>query len=153
MTDDQKEAVTRLRTEGLGYGEIASYVGVSANTVKSYCRRNNLTGCAYIKKKLEENERRCKNCGALLKQDPKRKEKLFCSDKCRLTWWNLHQDQVKRKAYYHFICPACGKEFVAYGNAHKKYCCHECYIADRFGRGEGGPDFGTKKKPDGKQRF
>ena len=25
-----------------------------------------------------------------------------------------------------------GSAFTAYGNSHRKYCCHECYIADRY---------------------
>ena len=48
-------------------------------------------------------------------------------------WWNSHLDLVKRKAIYHFTCPTCGREFTAYGNAHRKYCSHSCYIEDRFG--------------------
>lgn len=29
-------------------------------------------------------------------------------------------------------CPACGKEFPVYGNSHRKFCSHACYIAYRF---------------------
>lgn len=43
MTDAQKEQVRYLRCEGLGYGAIATRLGISENTVKSFCRRNNLT--------------------------------------------------------------------------------------------------------------
>lgn len=46
MTDAQKEQVRYLRCEGLGYGAIATRLGISENTVKSFCRRNNLTGVA-----------------------------------------------------------------------------------------------------------
>ena len=42
-------------------------------------------------------------------------------------------DMVKRKAIYEYTCTTCGSAFTAYGNIHRKYCCHECYIADRFG--------------------
>lgn len=35
-----------------------------------------------------------------------------------------------------FVCPSCGREFTAYGNAGRKYCCHPCYIAARFKGGE-----------------
>ena len=37
---------------------------------------------------------------------------------------------------YTFICPECGKEFTAYGNAKRKYCSHVCYIAARFKGGD-----------------
>ena len=30
-------------------------------------------------------------------------------------------------------CKQCGKPFTAYGNKGRKYCCHQCYIVDRFG--------------------
>jgi endogenous inhibitor of DNA gyrase (YacG/DUF329 family) len=69
-------------------------------------------------------------------QNSGRKEKKFCSDKCRMTWWNRHLDKVKRKAVYEYICPHCGKPFTVYGNSHRKYCSHECYVADRFGGGQ-----------------
>lgn len=64
-----------------------------------------------------------------------RKEKKFCSDRCRMKWWNSHLDQVQRKANYDFVCPVCKKPFTVYGNANRKYCSHECYIEDRFGGG------------------
>lgn len=40
MTDAQKENIRYLRGEGLGYRAIASRLGISENTVKSFCRRN-----------------------------------------------------------------------------------------------------------------
>jgi len=62
-----------------------------------------------------------------------RKEKKFCSDRCRNKWWNSHLSEVKRKAMYEYTCPNCKKTFMAYGNRNRKYCSHECYINDRFG--------------------
>lgn len=44
MTDYQKTQIMKLRAEGLGYGKIAQRLGISLNTVKSYCRRNNVNG-------------------------------------------------------------------------------------------------------------
>lgn len=52
--------------------------------------------------------------------------KKFCSDRCRMKWWNSHLDQVQRKANYDFVCPVCKKPFTVYGNANRKYCSHEC---------------------------
>lgn len=46
MTDAQKENIRYLRGEGLGYRAIAARLGISENTVKSFCRRNDLTGVA-----------------------------------------------------------------------------------------------------------
>lgn len=52
----------------------------------------------------------------------------------RQSWWNAHPELVNRKAVYEFTCAYCGKRFSAYGNAHRKYCCHDCYIEGRYGR-------------------
>lgn len=42
MTDKQKQLIIILRRNGAGYGTIASQLGVSINTVKSFCRRHSL---------------------------------------------------------------------------------------------------------------
>lgn len=137
MTNKEKEAIRELRMQGLGYGKVAERTGINLRTVKSYCRRHGLNGEG---KKLAEiidvkdEYLLCKNCGAAIKQEPKRKRKLFCCDKCRNTWWNNHMYMIDRKAYYDFTCPNCGREFRAYGNSKQKYCCHECYIEHRFGK-------------------
>ena len=34
--------------------------------------------------------------------------------------------------------PHCGKEFHIYGDKRRKYCSHECCIADRFQKDGGG---------------
>ncbi len=60
----------------------------------------------------------------------------FCSDECRVLWWNSHSGEVKRKALYSFKCASCGEDFTAYGNAKRRYCSHSCYCTDRFGRKE-----------------
>lgn len=138
MTEQQKEQINRLRQEGYGYIRIAQALGISENTVKSYCRRNNLTG-SHLNRKLnmispsDNGEQFCLCCGTPVEQNTGRKEKKFCSDKCRNKWWNSNLDKVNRKATYDYICPNCKKQFTVYGNSHRKYCSHECYILDRFG--------------------
>lgn len=139
MTNEQKVQIAEMRKEGLGYIRIAQKLGISENTIKSFCRRNNLSGAALEESATEmqvsagADVKPCKCCGAPVLQNPKRKPKLFCSDKCRNKWWNSHLYLVKRKAMYDYVCPNCGKSFSAYGNANRKYCSHECYIEDRFG--------------------
>ena len=78
----------------------------------------------------------CFYCGTAVTQNPGRKEKKFCSNKCRMKWWNAHFDKLNKKTMYPYICPHCGKAFEVYGNSQRKYCCHACYIADRFQGGE-----------------
>ena len=137
MTPDEKSRMVELRKAGRSYTEIVEELGISKNTVKTYCRRNGLTPA--VESEPEETtpattaDRLCPCCGKPVIQPQGRKEKEFCSDACRNHWWNSHMDLVQRKAVYEYTCPTCGTAFTAYGNRHRKYCCHECYIADRFG--------------------
>ena len=126
MTNSQKEKIRSLRMQGVSYLKIGEILGIPDNTVRSFCRRCGLGEEA-------KNTCCCKQCGKLIKIIPKRKPKIFCSDECRAEWWNTHPENVQRKAVYHFTCAHCGKPFTAYGNKGRKYCCHQCYIADRFG--------------------
>lgn len=130
MTEQQKLIVKELRMQGFSCGKIAKKINVSRDAVKSYCYRNGLGGTG--KQIVERNKNLCKNCGAVISQTPKGKRKIFCSDKCRVQWWHSHPYMVKGKAYYDFICLNCGKKFHAYGNNHRKYCSHKCYIEYRF---------------------
>lgn len=43
MTLEQKQAIEALRLQGIGYVSVATRLGLSVNTVKSYCRRNSLS--------------------------------------------------------------------------------------------------------------
>lgn len=126
MTKDQINEIEKLRLAGIGYVRIAQQTGIPENTVKSYCRRHPMFEAG-------SSEQVCAFCGKLVEQHPHRKTKRFCSDKCRMKWWNSHPEQVKRKAVYDYVCPECGKAFTAYGNSGRKYCSHACYISARFG--------------------
>ena len=132
MTDTQRAQIIALRKKGQGYKKIAKLTGISENTVKSYLRRKQISD-DILARSIQAGV--CPTCGATLICIPGKKPKKFCSDRCRMRWWNTHLDQVNRKANYDFTCPACKKTFTVYGNANRKYCCHACYIADRFGGG------------------
>lgn len=137
MTDEQRIKIHNLRIAGVGYKRIAEQMQISENTVKTYCKRHGLGG--YMAAKVSTSslgKHFCKCCGVEVKQMPGRKEKKFCSDKCRNKWWNANLDKVNRKAVYEYECAYCKKPFTAYGNANRKYCCHECFVADRFGGGK-----------------
>lgn len=137
MTKEQKNRISRLRQAGFSYNQIADELGISKNTVSTFCRRNGLTGPAEGISEMPADdipaEKPCRQCGKPVAQTPGRKEKKFCSDLCRNRWWNAHLSQVKRKAMYAYTCPTCGGTFFAYGNRNRKYCSHECYIEGRFG--------------------
>lgn len=130
MTNLQKERIAQMRGGGKSYAAIAAALGVSENTVKSYCRRNGL-GADYIADQTPSEGNACANCGKPVEQRLGTKRKRFCSDKCRLAWWSAHPEAMNRKAVYSFICPTCGVVFEAYGNARRKYCSRACYGAAR----------------------
>lgn len=132
LTEIQKTEIKRLRNDGWGYMHIAEMTAVPVGTVRTFCRRNGLTGRA----DNNSNIRGCLQCGNPVTQNPGRKEKKFCSDVCRTKWWNTHHRQINKKAIYEFTCLRCRKVFTAYGNNHRRYCSHDCYIADRFGGGQ-----------------
>lgn len=133
MTDKEKKQIEVYREQGLSYAVISKKMNLSINTIKTYCKRHGLGGVRAYKVTDKIEVCICENCGIPVKQNPGRKKKRFCSDKCRNEWWNSHMELVKRKANYDCVCANCGKQFISYGNKERKYCSHECYIEDRFG--------------------
>ena len=126
MNTLQKDAIQQLRIEGKSYAKIADVLGISENTIKSYCRRNNLGGVALAA--IEPvNSTHCRRCGELLKQTAGKKQKQYCSDHCRMAWWNAHSEAVTRKSIQRFICRTCGQGFEGYGKRERKYCSRDCY--------------------------
>ena len=136
MTNEQKEQIRRLRRDGYGYATIAEALGLTKNQVSAFCRRDGLTGVASDASRETPDVGCCRCCGKALVRTPGKKEAKFCSDACRQAWWNAHLDQVRRKAVYEYTCAGCGRPFSAYGNSHRKYCSHACYIEARFKGGE-----------------
>lgn len=134
-----QDKIAQLRLKGLGYKAIAAKLGLSRDTVRHYCRKNNLTGYADAVKlnheEMLEGGTICPNCSSVLKQPERGKKRRFCSDKCRSEWWskNYEQHNFSEKNTHSFICRGCGKKFTSYSNNSRKYCSHECYIRHRFG--------------------
>lgn len=58
----------------------------------------------------------------------------FCSDTCRMKWWNKHP---KADMPYTANCACCGKEIQMRRKGERKYCSHRCYIAARYEDGGG----------------
>lgn len=137
MTNNEKEKIKVLREKGYSYSKIAVTLDISENTVKAFCRRNNLGGvrASRVNPKIEGNIK-CKQCERELEQREKGARKKFCSDKCRRQWWKEHDYCIDRKAYYTLTCYECGNKFKSYGNKNRKYCSHNCYIKNRFGKGD-----------------
>ncbi|MPM56294.1 hypothetical protein SDC9_103096 [bioreactor metagenome] len=126
MTKEQRERITALRMDGVGYATIAKTLGVSENTVKSFCRRQNSANSKDILVCCEE-------CGKPIDKS-KRSGRRFCSDSCRIKWWNKHP---KAEMPYTAHCACCGKEIHMRRKNERKYCSHLCYITARYKDGDG----------------
>ena len=130
MTNGEKVQIVQMRKRGLGYAEIALSLGLSVNTVKSYCRRS---GVKPLEKKTAQSGDVCRQCGSVLKLTSGRKRKRFCSDACRLCWRHAHRELGKNART--IVCASCGKAFVT--DRMQKYCSRACYIRTRFGGAHG----------------
>lgn len=126
MTNEQKEKVLMLRSQGLGYKKIASEVAATVDSVKSFLRRNQ-------NKPIEYGDGCCKECRKPIEIIPKIKTKKFCSDFCRSVWWSHHRKEAHKTSMVKMKCQCCGKEFIDYPNQQRKYCSRKCYLKSRFG--------------------
>lgn len=152
MTQQEKDRLAAYRRDGLGCTEIARRLSLSVNTVKSYCRRNGLsgyekngigaTGNREVKKRNPEgsNDRQaagelpregstCPQCGQSFDSSVHSRPKRFCSDCCRMAWWHAHRGE--EKGAVNRRCPQCGRVFRT--SRVQKYCSHACYTVHRFG--------------------
>ncbi len=92
MTNQQKEQIAALRSQGFGFATIAKAVGLQKGTVVAYCRKIGQTGTKAVdNRRIDVDINFCPQCGSLLIQIPGRKRIKFCSDKCRVTWWNARE--------------------------------------------------------------
>ena len=143
MTANQKQRILVMRQEERSFSEIADILGLSRNTVKSFCRRNQNPPCDASEetgiKEIKEQNNQCEHCNKPLVQYPKQKPRRFCDDSCRHAWWRDHRECLNKKALYPVVCAHCRKEFDSYGNKDRKYCCHACYITARFNVGARSP--------------
>ena len=79
MTDNERLIISKLRTDGVPMTEIAKLTSIPYNTIKSYFRRHPNK----LPKKMK-----CLYCGKEIKVNRGRKIKRYCSDHCRISYWN-----------------------------------------------------------------
>lgn len=111
MNKEQKSSIIRMRSDGMTFSEIANQLQLSINTVKSFYRRN-----AKTKSPIEQTEHK--------------RQKKFCSDKCRNAWWSAHPQNRRPKKLYSHICTYCGIAFQS-DRAKSKYCTVKCFADAR----------------------
>ena len=84
---DQLLRIAELRQQNYSYRFIGDVLSLSPNTVKSICRRKHFEASGPRKTKAEKGSAVfCKNCRKLLDHGG-RKDRIFCSDACRMAWW------------------------------------------------------------------
>ena len=88
MTDKQKNQIAEYRDHGMSYTEISKKMDLSINSIKTYCKRHGLGGVKAYEIGGPAVIVPCAYCGKPVQQNPGRKQKRFCSDKCRNLWWN-----------------------------------------------------------------
>lgn len=150
MTEIQKQQIIALRTKGLVFAEIANQMNLSINSVKSYCRRNEIVpdATASIVSEPEhideatagslpesacESRSTCKLCGETLVNTPGHRQKTFCSAFCQRKYWRGHRGLMRHPSFITTTCPNCGQTFSDYAGHKRKYCSHACYISHRYG--------------------
>lgn len=124
MTKEQKILVLHYREQHMTYRQIGEKLGLSPDTVKTFCRRKR----AQSERTEESVQAQCRNCGAPVHLLPGRRERLFCSPACRTAYWRKHNLLGGTPRY----CAGCGALLTG-GSASRKYCGHACYIRHRFG--------------------
>ena len=129
------EQVRSLREAGYSYSQIATVLEVPKNSVKSYCNRFGIRLGTEDVNSDGDNALHCKQCGRVMEYDHQSARRRFCSNECRMRWWNAHRHLVNSKVSQKTVCANCGKVFRSYPGEHRKYCCNGCYIEDRFRSG------------------
>ena len=124
MTKEQKILILHYREQHMTYRQIGEKLGLSPDTVKTFCRRNT----PREDRTETSTSSQCRNCGAPAHPLPGRRERLFCSPACRTAYWRKHNLLGKDPRY----CAGCGALLTG-GSVSRKYCSHACYIRHRFG--------------------
>ena len=112
MTTEEKRKIDLLKRDRKSVSEIAKELKISPNTVKSYLQRR-------------KSKNSCPMCGMQVEQTQGRKQKKFCSDKCRGLYWREQHKQSD--GMIECVCAGCGKKFYAYASKKRKYCSLVCY--------------------------
>lgn len=135
MIAEKREEIRLLKSAGMSFRKLAEYTNENVSVIRTQCKDLNTVETNYQLPDLIEEKQACAYCGKPINQEGKGRPKRFCSDECRRKYWKANRDKMKQNpdAIYTKVCPYCGKTFTAYGNKHRKYCCHEHYVLDYYG--------------------
>ena len=117
MTNVEKNAIISMNEKGMSVTEISEILKIK-NTIKSFLQRKKTADV-------------CLNCGAVLTHIPHKKRKKFCSDKCRMHYWNTHQNGMSHTSAAIIKCEVCGKDVLSYHKKPRRFCSRECAAKGR----------------------
>lgn len=94
MDKRKKEQIKTLRAAGYSYQQIADMFGMNRSTVSNYCLRNHIDSPNEVAKpaSITTHYGLCPNCQELFVLTNK-KNKRFCSTKCRMEYWRSQKDK------------------------------------------------------------
>ena len=124
MTFEEKRKIDKLRSEGVGCTAISDMLGISINSVKSYCRRSKSKKEKVVVRKSVKGG--CNFCGNALVHTEGKKKKRFCCEKCRMSWWNHNRDKIHHRVLFEITCRYCGGAFKN-NDKNRKFCSQQCY--------------------------
>lgn len=115
MTEQQIATVVQLRLEGNSSSTITEATGISVNTIKSYCSRHGIPA--------PQRVRTCLLCHTTITTAER-----FCSDACRMVWYESHQNEDPKLLR---ICKTCRTVFEL-RQRNQAYCSKQCFYTDRY---------------------
>ncbi|MBR2766851.1 helix-turn-helix domain-containing protein [Candidatus Saccharibacteria bacterium] len=123
MTEDEKVKIQTLRSAGYSYGEIAAMLGKARSTVSSFCLRHEIEApdqdilAALATKRYKV----CLKCGKLfmIGNNP---NKQFCSDNCRVSYWQVEKDNKRALEKDEKDHRALMKELDFFGKKSDEWC-------------------------------
>lgn len=125
-----KTRIVLLRSHGVSYARIAKHLELNANSVKTFCVRNDITPDPSLEGVVDPTGVWCLNCCERIRL---RKGSKFCSEECRRTWWKKHPGHKRRANRTRVLpCLECGASFEVYAQNQRKFCSHACYVRHRF---------------------
>ncbi len=126
MTNDEKEKIVLMRNKGISYSKIASHLGISENTIKSFCKRNSIVSLVPTTSIQEES---LKEVIAIKEVNPSN-DVSFLNDAP-----SFKETLPSNKE--HIICKHCGKPLEQNPNQkRKKFCSEKCRFAWRYAQKE-----------------
>ena len=115
---NQTDKIKYFQRKGYSYNKTSKTLGIKEEYVKTFYRRNPI-------------DNTCLCCAKELPASTAHRKRMFCSDKCRYTWWYRNRDLKPIPNAVETVCAMCGTTFVSRASAKRKYCSLACHYKAR----------------------